>query len=311
MEEIIIGNTSDLNTYSSVTWRVLRIYDDGRIDLIGSPANRVWFNTSSMAYNNCIFLLNDICKTLYSRDGIEARSVNLEDIEYWLTDDEYNADGTIKTKGGKTERQELLDSNMSSLTINSNKIINKDDNKHTVMYDTSASYYPDVVQYQDGCGIDTFAGNSNGIGESDVYYDGGFDSTKERPLITDYKYTSHKASINGLTLKDTYYKGHFNETHLGEAFDVIYTQGSDWWLATRYIQCYQKYATFGTRFVYGVRDERTVRVSGWYWYSSSGNSNIGNTDRYIRPVVTLGPGCEIKAVDGAENKQTPHQIISY
>ncbi len=28
--------------------------------------------------------MNDICKTLYSRSGIEARSVNVEDFEYWL-----------------------------------------------------------------------------------------------------------------------------------------------------------------------------------------------------------------------------------
>ena len=71
-----------------LNWRVLRKNDDGSIDLIGdATSNSVYFR-GSLGYNNGVYLLNDICKELYSNSThhITARSVNLEDMEKWLTD---------------------------------------------------------------------------------------------------------------------------------------------------------------------------------------------------------------------------------
>ena len=71
-----------------LNWRVLRKNDDGSIDLIGDATSNSVYFWKSLGYNNGVYLLNDICKELYSNSThhITARSVNLEDMEKWLTD---------------------------------------------------------------------------------------------------------------------------------------------------------------------------------------------------------------------------------
>ena len=71
-----------------LNWRVLRKNDDGSIDLIGDATGNSVYFSGLLGYNNGVYLLNDICKELYSNSThhITARSVNLEDMEKWLTD---------------------------------------------------------------------------------------------------------------------------------------------------------------------------------------------------------------------------------
>ncbi len=75
-------------TKEDLNWRVLRKNDDGSIDLIGDATSNSVYFSGSLGYNNGVYLLNDICKELYSNNthNITARSVNLEDMEKWLTD---------------------------------------------------------------------------------------------------------------------------------------------------------------------------------------------------------------------------------
>ena len=78
----------------SLKWRVLRKNADGSIDLIAanSTSKEVGFK-GVLGYNNGVYLLNDICEKLYSNTGknVKARSVNLDDMEKWLTPDGKNA----------------------------------------------------------------------------------------------------------------------------------------------------------------------------------------------------------------------------
>ena len=62
-----------------LNWRVLRKNDDGSIDLIGDATSNSFYFSGSLGYNNGVYLLNDICKELYSNSThhITARSVNL------------------------------------------------------------------------------------------------------------------------------------------------------------------------------------------------------------------------------------------
>ena len=72
----------------TLNWRILKIKADGSIDIISDPtSNKVWFQ-GALGYNNGVYLLNDICKELYSNTtkGVTARSVNLKDMEDWLTE---------------------------------------------------------------------------------------------------------------------------------------------------------------------------------------------------------------------------------
>ena len=93
----------------TLNWRILKIKDDGSIDIISDlTSNRAYFQ-GALGYNNGVYLLNDICKELYSNTtkGVTARSVNLKDMEDWLTDagktarDEYT--NSTKIKYGETK----------------------------------------------------------------------------------------------------------------------------------------------------------------------------------------------------------------
>lgn len=90
----IVGasHTADLDQ-EKLEWQILRIYDDGKIDLIGSIGENGSAHQSIKlkgysGYNNGVYVLNDVCKHLYSKPskGISARSVNIEDAEKWLTE---------------------------------------------------------------------------------------------------------------------------------------------------------------------------------------------------------------------------------
>ena len=82
------GTSQQALSKDDLNWRVLRKNDDGSIDLIGDATGNSVYFSGSLGYNNGVYLLNDICKELYSNSThhITARSVNLEDMEKWLTD---------------------------------------------------------------------------------------------------------------------------------------------------------------------------------------------------------------------------------
>ena len=75
-------------TKETLNWRILKIKADGSIDIISDPTNKDVYFSGSLGYNNGVYLLNDICKELYSNTtkGVTARSVNLKDMEDWLTE---------------------------------------------------------------------------------------------------------------------------------------------------------------------------------------------------------------------------------
>ncbi len=96
-----------------LNWRVLRKNDDGSIDLIGDATSNSVYFSGSLGYNNGVYLLNDICKELYSNSThhITARSVNLEDMEKWLTDSGKTARASYSTAVKYGETKEYKGSN--------------------------------------------------------------------------------------------------------------------------------------------------------------------------------------------------------
>ena len=69
---------------NTLKWRILKIYDDGHIDLISAtPTSTSFYLSGALGYNNGVLLLNDLCKSQYSNTSLEvtARSINLVDIE--------------------------------------------------------------------------------------------------------------------------------------------------------------------------------------------------------------------------------------
>ena len=106
------NNSADI-TQDSLNWQVLRIYPDGSLDLIGSKTSQNIYFRGALGYNNGVYLMDDICRTLYSRTGddITARSVDLEDFDYWLE----------KSEGGVATRNNYSDYGKEKTYSSNNK----------------------------------------------------------------------------------------------------------------------------------------------------------------------------------------------
>jgi len=84
------GYTSDqyIPQTPTLRWKVLKTYEDGRIELIAeTPTTTKVYFQGALGVNNGVYILNDLCKTQYSNPdyGAVARSIDLEDIENRMT----------------------------------------------------------------------------------------------------------------------------------------------------------------------------------------------------------------------------------
>ena len=87
----------------NLKWRILSINESGTVDIISdTPTATAVYLQGSIGYNNGVYLLNDLCASLYSNStlGVKARSINLIDIENKLSDAGKNARDTYTTSKG-------------------------------------------------------------------------------------------------------------------------------------------------------------------------------------------------------------------
>lgn len=87
----------------NLKWRILSINESGTVDIISdTPTATAVYLQGSIGYNNGVYLLNDLCASLYSNStlGVKARSINLMDIENKLSDAGKNARDTYTTSKG-------------------------------------------------------------------------------------------------------------------------------------------------------------------------------------------------------------------
>ena len=87
--DINLNNTGDFKI-ADWKWKVLSIDEaTGQVELIASaPTTGTVRLQGAQGYNNAVKLLNDACNSLYgdSTKGIEGRSVDIEDIEEYMTE---------------------------------------------------------------------------------------------------------------------------------------------------------------------------------------------------------------------------------
>ncbi len=83
-------NSSTGEDFNISSWKVLSIDNEtGTVELVPSaPTTGTVYLGQAQGYNNGVKLLNDACSSLYgnSEKGITARSINIEDIEKYMTD---------------------------------------------------------------------------------------------------------------------------------------------------------------------------------------------------------------------------------
>ena len=268
------GYTSNqtINQKSGMKWRVLNIYANGTVDLIGDvdSTDQTIGIGGALGYNNGVYLLNDICKELYSNStlGITARSINIEDIENQM--------------------------NETGCAARDAYIYNEVQYGKTKTYTGSNVNYPNLYAKEKGSGIDTVDVNTNGIGGSNNRYTS---PTTE---------TSSKAT--SLTTTQTYYifsnvpANYFKDCDGNSSIvrDTIFNTGIVYWLASRYVNCDSANAYFGLRCVI------TTSLNGYSLFHSSGAAI--NPAYCLRPIVTLGPDIKIKACEGENSSTNMHEI---
>ena len=231
------NNTSAIKQ-DSLKWRIMNIDASGRVDLISEePTSESVHFSGARGYNNGVYVINDICKSLYSNNslGITARSLNLKDIE-----DHMNIDGKV-----------AIDACTSSGGIQ---------HGHTRTYGSGYNEYPNLYAEENGSGINTETVKTDGI---DVNADGYTSPTTE----------DSSTAEEGLTVKQTYY--YFSNTPSSyfddqEFYDMVFGTGTYYWLASRYAYCYSTYASFG------LRDVGTSNLDGSSMLYSSGTANYRN-----------------------------------
>ncbi len=269
------GYTSDqtVNQKSGMKWRILNIHANGTVDLIGdvSASDQGIYFRGAQGYNNGVYLLNDICKELYSNSslGLTARSINMEDIESQMNEtgiaarDVYTYDGT---QYGKTKT-----------------------------YTGSYANYPNLYAKEKGSGIDTVEVNTNGIEKSDNGYTSPTTESASRPskslTATETFYFFRHTPAN-------YFKDYDGNSSIVK--DILFNQ-VNYGLASRYVKCVSFYVEFGLCVV------DSVDFTGVWLYASAGTSS--SSYYRLRPVVSLGSNIKIETCEGENSSTNMHEII--
>ena len=269
------GYTSNqtLNQKSGMQWRILNIHENGTVDLIGdvSASDQGIYLRGAQGYNNGVYLLNDICKELYSNStlGITARSINMEDIESQMNEtgiaarDAYIYDG-------------MLYGDVKTYT------------------NLTYAEYPKLYIHENGGGIDTAEVNTNGIGRSD----NGYTSPTTE--------TSSKANSSLITTQTHYYFANtpanyfkdYNESS-STVRDMLFNTGTNYHVASRCVIC-----ASGPFFCVRLVDSSNLNASSMFSPLSYSYTNSS----HVRPIVSLGANIKIEACEGENSSTNMHEI---
>ena len=278
------GNTADI-TQDDLDWQILKIYDDGSMDVIGSPTTQTIYFKDAEGYNNGVYVMDDICETLYSRGNIKARSVDLEDFEKNLTGP------------GKTAKATYISNQISALTTG-NYITNVNAENNTVTYVKGRSYYPNIYAEENGSGIDTTTVKTNGIKDIDTLKDDNGNPTYDTNSGT----SAYKQADSNLTVTYTYYNISINNANYGDASKAL-SNSNSFWVASRCVNCSSLYAGFGLRYA-------STSIYGNSMFLS-GNSTRSSFNLRLRPLVHLGSEVQIEACTGTNGTGNMHTITQY
>ena len=257
-------NSSTGEDFNISSWKVLSIDNEtGKVELVPSaPTTGTVYLGEAQGYNNGVKLLNDACSSLYGNNEkeITARSINIEDIEKYMTD-------TALTEAH----------NYTSSSSNT-----KYGNQVSSAY-TSSKNYPAIYAQEK---LAVINGEANG--------DTGLDLSKQDAFIERTEGTNGAiATATSIQPYQTYW--YKDATFMSTAFEDYTKQdsstanyynlimpsgtGTTYWVASRCVNAFSSNCDFGVRIV----GSGSVNAGGMY----SSNGNTGNGSRALFPVITL------------------------
>ena len=245
---------------TGLTWKVLNVdKENDTVDIISTnPTSSTVIFANILGYNNGPYLMNEICKAQYSNKtlGVNARSINLLDMEKHLT-----ADGITARNAYQYDSS-------------------------TAKYGTTKTYpsntkYPSLYANQKGAGPNiTEAEASKKITQPDTTK--GNDPYEEsKPIVpkgtTEPTNDSTYGTGSPLTVTQTYYNISINDTNYGTASSIL-ANSTYFWVAARYVGTSSSTAIFGLRFA------RTDTYGGYMFFSGGDTDGINYA---LRPIVSL------------------------
>ena len=242
---------------TGLTWKVLNVdKENDTVDIISTnPTSSTVNFYNILGYNNGPYFMNEICKAQYSNAtlGVNARSINLLDMEKHLT-----ADKGIPARNAYTNAVKYGTTN--TYTSNTN--------------------YPSLYVNQKGAGPNITATNASTISQPDITM--GNDPYEEsKPIVPEDTTEPTTSSTNGtgspLTVTQTDYYISINDTNYGTAATVL-ANSTEFWVAARCVDTRSSDACFGLRIAYARFFGCVMFYSDW---SASGSTCA------LRPVVSL------------------------
>lgn len=237
-------NSAEAN-FKISEWRVLDI-ENGKVTLVPTaPTTGTVYLGLAQGYNNGVKLLNDACNSLYGNaaKGITARSLNIEDIEKYMTEE------AVKSAHEYTNAAKYGEQVSSAYTSNKN---------YPIIYaKENLSYINNGPEKKDGIGMseqtEFVEKTENGATDGKITT-----ATSIRPYQTYW----HKDN----RFMQTAFKTATNGT---KYYDLIITNvpSTTYWLASRCVYTDSSGCYFSMRLV------NRGNVTTYYVYNSYGNSS--------------------------------------
>ena len=259
-------NSSTGEDFNISSWKVLSIDEQtGTVELVPSaPTTGKVYLGQAQGYNNGVKLLNDACSSLYgnSEKGITARSINIEDIEKYMTDTALTEAHNYTSSSSNTKYGNQLSNAYSS---------------------SSDSRYPAIYAQEK---LAVINGTPNG--------DTGLDLSKQDTFIERTEGTN--GAITTATSIQPYQTYWYKDaTYMSTAFkdytkqdrstanyyNIIMPSGTSttYWVASRCVSTYSSYCSFFVRFV------ASGGVGAYRVYDS--RDGTSDDSRALFPVITL------------------------
>jgi hypothetical protein len=246
------------------TWRIYDIASDGTVTLISAENSISPFNLSRSynAYNNFVYLLNDMCKNLYSNAKYgTARSIKLEDIITKVKDEVIQE--AKETYGYGNSR--------------ANKILSNE------------RKYPNIALKEENISIDEAVGS-------------GYSGSEQDELITGYSEVSNSLRMTNTALMFDITKDALkNEIYYDLISGTNYSSTYIYWIATRCTRIETNSLRYSAYYMYAGYASSKVREHAIYQPASDTTSIDSDPSGYkYRPMVELKNGLMVyKEDDGS------------
>ena len=254
-------NSSTGNNFNINTWKVLEIDREAeKVTLVpSSPTTDTVYLAQAQGYNNGVYLLNEACSKLYGNEskGITARSMNIEDIEKYMTDE-------AVTEAHNYSNAAKYGEQVSSAYTSSKR--------YPIIYAEEEKSVINGSENNSGLGLSE---QNSLIGRTDNGATSGYLNTATS--IQPYQTYWYKDS----SFMKTAFKDVENSSSISNYYDLIMPKGTSttYWLASRCIANYSSNCYFDVRYVHSG-------IVGAYSMFTSGN-NAFNYYLALFPVVSL------------------------